>query len=192
VHRREPPEGEEDAFELTPEEAEEGPEPLAAAEADAEVLGGAAWSPLFSSAGEHTKYQAAGEGGEGGGEGRVQQTAGGPLWPRVVLHRTSGRKCLAAGAALATWIGERRPGTAPPPLQTPILPRITGLRSNQWPGAFCVCKGGHFANVYVGWGVKTGAFIPQPPPPVRRPAAVLLGPRVWRRGSFLTLGSWAG
>ena len=60
VHKREPPEGEEDTFEWTEEEAEEGPEPLASAESDAEVLGGAAWTPLFSAAGEHVKYQVAG------------------------------------------------------------------------------------------------------------------------------------
>ncbi|GBF99225.1 flagellar radial spoke [Raphidocelis subcapitata] len=66
LHRREPPEGEEDTFEYTEEEGEEGPEPLAPAEGDAEVLGGAAWSPLFSSAGEHTKYQAAGAPAAGG------------------------------------------------------------------------------------------------------------------------------
>lgn len=39
VHKREPPEGEEDSFEPTEEEAEEGPEPLAPAEGDAEVRG---------------------------------------------------------------------------------------------------------------------------------------------------------
>lgn len=39
---------------------EEGPEPLAAAEGDGEVLGGAAWTPLFSSAAEQAKYQVAG------------------------------------------------------------------------------------------------------------------------------------
>lgn len=61
MHRREPPEGEEDTFEFTEEEQEEGPEPLSAAESDAEVLGGAAWTPLFSSAAEHVKWQVAGE-----------------------------------------------------------------------------------------------------------------------------------
>ena len=66
VHRREPPEDEEEAFEPTPEEAEEGPEPLAPAEGDADVLGGPAWTPLLSSAGEHVKYQVAGERGGGG------------------------------------------------------------------------------------------------------------------------------
>lgn len=40
---------------------EEGPEPLSAAEGDAEVLGGTAWTPLFSSSAEHVKYQVAGE-----------------------------------------------------------------------------------------------------------------------------------
>ncbi|KAI8464163.1 MAG: flagellar radial spoke protein 4 [Monoraphidium minutum] len=102
VHRREPPEGEEDTFEWTEEEQEEGPELLSPAEGDAEVLGGAAWTPLFSSAAEHVKYQ------------------------------------------------------------------VAGLRSNQWPGAFCACQGARFTNVYVGWGVKNAAFVPTPPPPVAR------------------------
>lgn len=65
------------------------------------MLGGAAWTPLFSAAGEHVKFQ------------------------------------------------------------------VAGLRSNQWPGAFCACQGSRFSNVYVGWGVKAGAFVPLPPPPVR-------------------------
>jgi hypothetical protein len=61
VHKREPPEGEEDTFEWTDEEAEEGPEPLAPADGDADVVGGVAWSPLFSSTGEQVKHQVAGE-----------------------------------------------------------------------------------------------------------------------------------
>jgi len=100
LHKREPPEGEEDTFEWTEEELEEGPELLTAAEEDAEVLGGAAWTPLFSSVAEHVKYQ------------------------------------------------------------------VAGLRSNQWPGAFCACLGERFTNVYVGWGVKNATFVPLPPPPV--------------------------
>lgn len=57
VHKREAPEGEEDSFEWTEEEQEEGPEQLAALEGDEEVGGGAAWSPLFSSSNEHVKNQ---------------------------------------------------------------------------------------------------------------------------------------
>ncbi len=59
VHRREEPEDEEEAaaFTLTEEEQEEGPEALAPLEGDAEVGGGPAWSPLFSSSSEHVKGQ---------------------------------------------------------------------------------------------------------------------------------------
>lgn len=54
VHRRAVPDGEdEETFEWTPEEREEGPEPLAPADGDAEVGGGPAWTPLLSSAAEH-------------------------------------------------------------------------------------------------------------------------------------------
>jgi hypothetical protein len=65
VHKREEPEDEEEAegFTLTEEEQEEGPEPLAALEQDAEVGSGAAWSPLFSSSSEHVKNQVGGPGG---------------------------------------------------------------------------------------------------------------------------------
>lgn len=57
VFKREPPEGEEDTFEFTEEELEEGPEQLSSLEADTEVAGGTAWSPLFSSSAEHVKHQ---------------------------------------------------------------------------------------------------------------------------------------
>jgi hypothetical protein len=57
AHKREAPEGEEDSFEWTEEEQEEGPEQLAVLEGDEEVGGGAAWSPLFSSSNEHVKNQ---------------------------------------------------------------------------------------------------------------------------------------
>jgi hypothetical protein len=60
VHKREAPEGEEDSFEWTEEEQEEGPEQLAVLEGDEEVAGGAAWSPLFSSSNEHVKNQVRG------------------------------------------------------------------------------------------------------------------------------------
>jgi len=42
----------------------------------------------------------------------------------------------------------------------------TYLRSLSWPGAVCVIRGGHFANLYVGNGLKAGEpsfFIPAPP-----------------------------
>ena len=44
--------------------------------------------------------------------------------------------------------------------------QVAGLRSNLWPGAAAVASGAAFTNVYVGWGVKTGPFLPLPPPPV--------------------------
>ena len=44
--------------------------------------------------------------------------------------------------------------------------QVAGLRSNVWPGAFCATKGAHFANIYVGWGVKAGPYVPAQPPPV--------------------------
>lgn len=44
--------------------------------------------------------------------------------------------------------------------------QVAGVRSNLWPGAAAVASGAAFTNVYVGWGVKTGPFLPQPPPPV--------------------------
>jgi len=43
---------------------------------------------------------------------------------------------------------------------------VTYLRSLSWPGAVCVIRGGHFANLYVGNGLKAGEpsfFIPAPP-----------------------------
>jgi len=56
------PEAEEGAEEKEPteEEAEEDPGALAALEADAEVEGGPAWAPLFSSSSEQVKHQAGG------------------------------------------------------------------------------------------------------------------------------------
>lgn len=57
LHVREPPEGEEDTFELTEEEKEEGPETLSSLEADAEVDGAIPWSPIYSSCNENVKHQ---------------------------------------------------------------------------------------------------------------------------------------
>lgn len=149
MHRREPPEDEEEAFEPTPEEAEEGPEPLAPAEGDADVLGGPAWTPLLSSAGEHVKYQVAGE----RGGGRPARCAG--------LH--------AHGAGQVKQAPARYGVPARAHVYTPTHRRARareGLRSNQWPGAFCACQGARFTNIYVGWGAKNAAFVPLPPPPV--------------------------
>ena len=47
-----------------------------------------------------------------------------------------------------------------------LLMQVAGMRSNLWPGAAAVASGAAFTNVYVGWGVKTGPFLPLPPPPV--------------------------
>ncbi|CAD7696505.1 unnamed protein product [Ostreobium quekettii] len=58
-HVREPPEGEEEEFVPTEEEQEQGPEPLATLENDAEVNAGPAWTPLYSSHNENVKYQVA-------------------------------------------------------------------------------------------------------------------------------------
>jgi hypothetical protein len=49
--------GEEDTFEWTEEEMEEGPEQLAVLEADTEVDGGPAWTPFFSSSNDQVKNQ---------------------------------------------------------------------------------------------------------------------------------------
>ena len=58
LYKREPPEGEEDTFEPTEEEQEEGPEALSAVEGDVPITGGApAWSSLVSSSSEAVKYQ---------------------------------------------------------------------------------------------------------------------------------------
>lgn len=58
---REPPEDEDEEFELTEEEQEEGPEPLTSLEEDTPVMGEApAWTPLFSSSNENVKNQVAG------------------------------------------------------------------------------------------------------------------------------------
>lgn len=46
--------------------------------------------------------------------------------------------------------------------------QVGGLRSNLWPGAYCVAQGARFSNVYVGWGIKNAPFIPLPPPPVSK------------------------
>ena len=59
LFKREPPEGEEDTFEPTEDEQEEGPEALAALEADVPLADGAtpAWSGIGSSSSEGVKFQ---------------------------------------------------------------------------------------------------------------------------------------
>lgn len=47
----------EEAPEPTEEEAEQGPEPLSTLDKDAEVEGGEAWTPLFSSTNSGVKNQ---------------------------------------------------------------------------------------------------------------------------------------
>lgn len=51
------PAGEEDTFEWNEEELEEGPEQLAVLDADTEVDGMPAWTPLFSSSNDQLKNQ---------------------------------------------------------------------------------------------------------------------------------------
>ena len=57
LHKREPLDGEEDTFEPTEEEQEEGPEALASLESDTAVDNDLAWSPLYSSSNENVKNQ---------------------------------------------------------------------------------------------------------------------------------------
>ncbi|KAK9832258.1 hypothetical protein WJX74_004503 [Apatococcus lobatus] len=42
--------------------------------------------------------------------------------------------------------------------------QVAGVRSNLWPGAYAVARGGVFASLYIGWGVKHAPFVPMPPP----------------------------
>ena len=62
LYAREPPEDEEEEFELTEEEQEEGPEALGALEEDTPLADGEtpAWSPLISSSSENVKFQVGG------------------------------------------------------------------------------------------------------------------------------------
>ncbi|KAF5843246.1 radial spokehead-like protein [Dunaliella salina] len=60
VHKREEPEDDEN-FEFTEEEQEEGPEPLTSVEDDTPIADGSpAWTPLYSSSNEGVKYQVGG------------------------------------------------------------------------------------------------------------------------------------
>lgn len=60
------------------------------------------------------------------------------------------------------------------PAWTPVLSscsrhtkgQVLAVRSVLWPGATAVAHRRDFANVYVGWGVKTAPYVPQPPLPV--------------------------
>jgi hypothetical protein len=61
LYKREPPEGEEDTWEPSEEEQEEGPEPLASLEGDTPLADTSpAWTPLVSSSSEAVKYQVGG------------------------------------------------------------------------------------------------------------------------------------
>ncbi|KAJ9522652.1 hypothetical protein QJQ45_019729, partial [Haematococcus lacustris] len=61
LFKREPPEGEEDTWEPSLEEQEEGPEPLSSLEQDAPLADGSpAWAPLVSSSSEGVKFQIGG------------------------------------------------------------------------------------------------------------------------------------
>lgn len=71
------------------------------------------------------------------------------------------------GAEMGTWPGlVARDAHAILLTQTRVAVQVAGMRSNLWPGACCACQGSTFANIYVGWGVKAGPFVPVPPPPV--------------------------
>jgi hypothetical protein len=80
--------------------------------------------------------------------------------PALVAGRQS--RCLCGRGDGQAMPANHDASTAALPSYPP-----SGLRSNQWPGAFCACQGSRFTNVYVGWGVKNAAFVPLPPPPVR-------------------------
>ena len=56
------------------------------------------------------------------------------------------------------------PPSSPPSPIARCLWQVGGVRSNLWPGAFCACQGGHFTNIYVGWGLKAGPWAPAAPP----------------------------
>ena len=44
------------------------------------------------------------------------------------------------------------------------MQQVAGVRSNLWPGAYAMARGGVFANLYIGWGIKHAPFVPMPPP----------------------------
>eukprot|EP00440_Ansanella_granifera_P045098 gb/GFBE01048874.1/.p1 GENE.gb/GFBE01048874.1/~~gb/GFBE01048874.1/.p1 ORF type:complete len:443 (+),score=139.32 gb/GFBE01048874.1/:1-1329(+) len=59
--------------------------------------------------------------------------------------------------------------TSPDPAIPPRSNMVTYVRSLSWPGAVCVVRGGHFANLYVGYGIAAAepAFFPPAPPDVQ-------------------------
>ena len=66
-------------------------------------------------------------------------------------------------------------GTTPAWSATPWTIKLYGSRnaavamakSKVWPGAFSACKGGKFANIYIGDGCIGGyGFTPEPPPKI--------------------------
>jgi radial spoke head protein 4/6 len=46
--------------------------------------------------------------------------------------------------------------------------QVMGVRSMQWPGSVAVTHHQDAFNIYVGWGLKSGAHVPLPPPPIAR------------------------
>ncbi|CAE8642950.1 unnamed protein product, partial [Polarella glacialis] len=55
------------------------------------------------------------------------------------------------------------------PNGAPRCNAVTYVRSGTWPGAVCVIRGSHFANIYVGYGLAAGTldFYPPAPPDVQ-------------------------
>ena len=47
-----------------------------------------------------------------------------------------------------------------------LNPKVVGVRSLVWPGAFVAYAAGAFSNCYVGYGFKNAPFVPAPPPAV--------------------------
>ena len=47
---------------------------------------------------------------------------------------------------------------------------VNVIKSNRWPGAVTVSKGGKFTNIYVGYGIKKGdpIFNPTEPPEIQK------------------------
>jgi radial spoke head protein 4/6 len=76
-----------------------------------------------------------------------------------VLAPVSGDAKVAGGAAWAPIFSSASRATKG---------QVAGVRSAAWPGAAAVTAGALVANVYVGWGLKAGAYVPLPPPPVAR------------------------
>lgn len=52
----------------------------------------------------------------------------------------------------------------------PVSYAVNVIKSQRWPGAVTVSKGGKFTNVYIGYGIKRGdpIFNPTEPPEVQK------------------------